>query len=196
MHYFGATGPAAAVRTSLDRNDVFYLVSLGSSVNVDLDALISAGQASYTQSKAKLLLDKGTLWNDAAQKFTTFGQAGADLLNSMPTEKGLLSDLMAKIPDKARTVTAWTPVADSGPVTVTAYRKGVPFCSAPVIAPSSALAPSADTLSKLSTLTLNLSDYQAAMARSSVGYVPAGGGKIPTIAIIAGLALAAFLLTR
>lgn len=132
------------------RDDLYYLYNLLSSINADLDALVSSGSSSFTEGRAKLLIDKLSLRADAIEKYNAIG-AGADNIRSlMQTTAADVNTLNEKIESKLASIKSWAPVADKTAFTAPVYKYGVPFTAPPTIYAKNVLAPSPATLANLS----------------------------------------------
>lgn len=199
-----ATGPSVSVRPYIDRSDVQYLSALIRGLNADLDALVSQGKTAYTEGRAKLLVDKTGIWNEAWDKFATLKTADAkaanELLASLPSEKATIEDAVGKVPGKLSVVGAWTPIPDPSPFVAPPYKKDVPFCSAPVAMPTSPIQPSKELLAKLLTpLSTHLQDYELSM-KMARGFRPApvasGATGTGGLLALAGAAIAAYFLMK
>lgn len=134
------------------RQDLYYLRTLARSLDVDLDALISAGKSSYTVTRAKLLADKQTLFNYAIEVYNASIAQAQNLVstdNAMSAIKDEIDMINGKIGPKITTVNAWEPVQESGTVVIDPFKAGVPFTSPAPAERGIATAPTAAILGKL-----------------------------------------------
>jgi len=200
------------------RDDMFYLFNLLSSINADLDALVSSGQGSFTEGRAKLLLDKLALRSDALEKYNALGAAGdpafASVAATMQTTAADITTLNGKIESKLAVVTKWNPVPGQEMATPPVYKQGVAFTSPPTIYAKNALAPSPETMDKLTTQistwvkVKDMATYKQlykeggeAALRASLEQAkpraPVSAGGVPAVALVGLAAVAAwFLMNR
>lgn len=160
------------------RQDLYYLRTLARSLDVDLDALISAGKSSYTVTRSKLLADKQTLFNYAIEVYNASIASAQNIVssdNAMAAIKDEIDMISAKIGPKITTVNSWEPVQESGSVVINPFKAGVPFTSPAPAAQGIATAPTATILGKLN-FPITITPYAVTkgatvVTRSDAGYL-------------------------
>jgi hypothetical protein len=202
---------------SMSDKDMDWFLALAKSLKLDVDTAIQNGPTMYTAGANAMIHDKVLITNNVR---SNIGKMAGYTTTDMTTPWAVGNTLLESVSEGMKTLLTWQAVPGDGPDTTKPYDPEVPFCQPPFKGPSIFSYPSDDTIKQLVVVTgytsgANLPGSasqqtqkaaEIAFARSQLQAPtittstptsePTAKSGVPTLALVAGGAVAIFLMTR